>query len=147
MRRSTFSNGRSNAGSGAVRIKSAPASCRTELHVVDGELPGINYPIVPGHEAVGRVDALGFGVTAVKIGGGGGGPMGWLHIRRVSLFQAWPRKSIRPAAVHRPHPRRRLRHRHGRASRRIAPSSHREANEMLLELRFGQINGAAVLQP
>jgi propanol-preferring alcohol dehydrogenase len=56
-------------GSGAVRVKiSACGVCRTDLHVVDGELPGINYPIIPGHEVVGRVDALGPGVTAVKIG-------------------------------------------------------------------------------
>ena len=56
-------------GPGAVRVKiSACGVCRTDLHVVDGELPGIGYPIVPGHEVVGRVEALGQGVTAVKIG-------------------------------------------------------------------------------
>jgi Alcohol dehydrogenase GroES-like domain len=33
--------------------------CRTDLHVVDAELPGIKYPIVPGHEIVGRVDLIG----------------------------------------------------------------------------------------
>ena len=56
-------------GPGAVRIRvSACGVCRTDLHVVDGELPDINYPIIPGHEVVGRVDALGPGVTAVKIG-------------------------------------------------------------------------------
>ena len=56
-------------GSGAVRIKvSACGVCRTDPHVLDGELSGINYPIVPGHEVVGRVDALGPGVTTVKIG-------------------------------------------------------------------------------
>jgi alcohol dehydrogenase, propanol-preferring len=54
---------------GDVRIKvSACGVCRTDLHVVDGELPDIAYPIVPGHEVVGRVDALGAGVTALKIG-------------------------------------------------------------------------------
>jgi alcohol dehydrogenase, propanol-preferring len=54
---------------GDVRIKvSACGVCRTDLHVVDGELPAIAYPIVPGHEVVGRVDALGAGVTALKIG-------------------------------------------------------------------------------
>ena len=42
--------------------------CRTDLHVVDGELPGIAYPIVPGHEVVGRVRALGSGVTSLAIG-------------------------------------------------------------------------------
>jgi propanol-preferring alcohol dehydrogenase len=33
--------------------------CRTDLHVVDAELPGIKYPIVPCHEIVGRVDLIG----------------------------------------------------------------------------------------
>src|SRR6516164_6638555 len=36
--------------------------CRTDLHVVDGELPNPKLPIVPGHEIVGRVAALGPGV-------------------------------------------------------------------------------------
>src|SRR5262250_3356442 len=56
-------------GPGEVRVKvSACGVCRTDLHVVDGELPDIAYPIVPGHEVVGRVDALGAGVTAPKVG-------------------------------------------------------------------------------
>jgi propanol-preferring alcohol dehydrogenase len=56
-------------GAGEVRVTvSACAVCRTDLHVVDGELPDIAYPIVPGHEVVGRVDVLGPGVTARKIG-------------------------------------------------------------------------------
>jgi propanol-preferring alcohol dehydrogenase len=56
-------------GPGAVRVKVAACGvCRTDLHVVDGELPDIAYPIVPGHEVVGRVDALGAGVTSLKIG-------------------------------------------------------------------------------
>jgi propanol-preferring alcohol dehydrogenase len=41
----------------------ACAVCRTDLHVVDDELPGIRYPIVPGHEIVGEVAACGAGVT------------------------------------------------------------------------------------
>lgn len=54
---------------GAVRVRiSACGVCRTDLHVVDGELPGITYPIIPGHEVVGRVDALGHGVTALEVG-------------------------------------------------------------------------------
>jgi propanol-preferring alcohol dehydrogenase len=56
-------------GPGAVRIRvSACGVCRTDLHVVDGELPGVAYPIVPGHEVVGRVEALGQGVTTLAIG-------------------------------------------------------------------------------
>jgi alcohol dehydrogenase, propanol-preferring len=56
-------------GPGEVRITvGACGVCRTDLHVVDGELPSIFYPIVPGHEVVGRVDALGPGVTSLRIG-------------------------------------------------------------------------------
>ena len=42
--------------------------CRTDLHVVDGELPHPKLPIVPGHEIVGRVAALGSGVTGFSLG-------------------------------------------------------------------------------
>ena len=56
-------------GPGNVRVRiNACGVCRTDLHVVDGELPNINYPIVPGHEVVGRVETLGQGVTTLKIG-------------------------------------------------------------------------------
>jgi alcohol dehydrogenase, propanol-preferring len=56
-------------GPGEVRIKvHACGVCRTDLHVVDGELPDIRYPIIPGHEVVGRIDALGSGVADLSIG-------------------------------------------------------------------------------
>lgn len=56
-------------GPGEVRVKvSACGVCRTDLHVVDGELPDIAYPIIPGHEVVGRIDALGAGVSGLTIG-------------------------------------------------------------------------------
>lgn len=56
-------------GPGDLRVKvSACGVCRTDLHVVDGELPDIGYPIIPGHEVVGRVEALGAGVTSLKVG-------------------------------------------------------------------------------
>jgi len=42
--------------------------CRTDLHVVDGELPKPKLPIVPGHEIVGRVTAIGAGVAGFAIG-------------------------------------------------------------------------------
>jgi propanol-preferring alcohol dehydrogenase len=42
--------------------------CRTDLHVVDGELPRPKLPIVPGHEIVGRVGAIGTGVSGFAIG-------------------------------------------------------------------------------
>ena len=42
--------------------------CRTDLHVVDGELPNPKLPIVPGHEIVGRVAAIGAGVVDLAPG-------------------------------------------------------------------------------
>src|SRR5579872_276118 len=50
--------------------------CRTDLHVVDGELPDVRTPIVPGHEIVGVIDALGPGEHAVAVGERVGA--GWL---------------------------------------------------------------------
>ncbi len=56
-------------GDGEVRVKvSACGVCRTDLHVVDGELPDIKYPIIPGHEIVGRVDLVGANVTTLRAG-------------------------------------------------------------------------------
>jgi propanol-preferring alcohol dehydrogenase len=47
-------------GPGQVRVRvSACAVCRTDLHVVDGELPDPKLPVVPGHEIVGVIDATG----------------------------------------------------------------------------------------
>lgn len=42
--------------------------CRTDLHVVDGELPHPKLPIVPGHEIVGSVAAIGEGVSGFSLG-------------------------------------------------------------------------------
>jgi propanol-preferring alcohol dehydrogenase len=56
-------------GPGEIKVKvTACGVCRTDLHVVDGELPHPHLPIIPGHEIVGRVEALGEGVTGVEIG-------------------------------------------------------------------------------
>ncbi|WP_241648433.1 zinc-dependent alcohol dehydrogenase family protein [Paenirhodobacter populi] len=64
-------------GPGEIRVRvEACAVCRTDLHVVDGELPDGTYPIVPGHEIVGRIEAIGPGVTGHRIGARVGIP--WL---------------------------------------------------------------------
>jgi len=56
-------------GPGEVRVRVlACGVCRTDLHVVDGELPEAPLPIIPGHEIVGQVDALGEGVTGFEPG-------------------------------------------------------------------------------
>jgi propanol-preferring alcohol dehydrogenase len=56
-------------GPGEIRVKvHACGVCRTDLHVVDGELAAPHVPIIPGHEIVGRVDAIGPHVTGLEIG-------------------------------------------------------------------------------
>jgi alcohol dehydrogenase, propanol-preferring len=54
---------------GEIRLAvEACAVCRTDLHVVDGDLPNPKLPVIPGHEIVGRIDALGEGVIGLRIG-------------------------------------------------------------------------------
>lgn len=54
---------------GEVRLRVlACAVCRTDLHVVDGDVPLPRLPIVPGHEIVGVVDRLGAGVSGLHLG-------------------------------------------------------------------------------
>jgi len=56
-------------GPGEIRVKvTACGVCRTDLHVVDGELPNPVLPMIPGHEIVGRVDAIGAGVRELQVG-------------------------------------------------------------------------------
>jgi propanol-preferring alcohol dehydrogenase len=56
-------------GPGEIRVKvSACGVCRTDLHVVNGELPNPKIPIIPGHEIVGRIDVLGAGVEGLNLG-------------------------------------------------------------------------------
>ncbi|MFC3283107.1 zinc-dependent alcohol dehydrogenase family protein [Litchfieldella rifensis] len=70
---------RPHAGPGEVLLRvQACAVCRTDLHVVDGELPDPHLPLVPGHEIVGEVAALGGGVTRFALGDRVGVPwLGW----------------------------------------------------------------------
>lgn len=56
-------------GEGQVRIRMiACAVCRTDLHIVDGELTEPKLPLIPGHQIVGRVDAVGAGATRYAVG-------------------------------------------------------------------------------
>lgn len=57
------------AGANEVLLRvEACAVCRTDLHVVDGELPDPVLPLIPGHEIVGRVEALGLGSGRFGVG-------------------------------------------------------------------------------
>jgi len=61
-----------------VRVRvSACACCRTDLHVVEGDLDLPRLPIVPGHQVVGVVDAAGAGCARVTVGERVG--VSWLH--------------------------------------------------------------------
>jgi propanol-preferring alcohol dehydrogenase len=54
---------------GEIRVRIAACGvCRTDLHVLDGELPDQPLPIIPGHEIVGRIDAVGRGVDTLRAG-------------------------------------------------------------------------------
>jgi alcohol dehydrogenase, propanol-preferring len=56
-------------GRGEVRVRVAACGvCRTDLHVVDGELPQPRLPLIPGHEIVGRIDAIGDAVDNLRVG-------------------------------------------------------------------------------
>ncbi|WP_288024693.1 zinc-dependent alcohol dehydrogenase family protein [Thauera sp.] len=66
-------------GHGQVLLRvEACGVCRTDLHLVDGELPDPLLPMIPGHEIVGRVAALGTGVSGLAPGQRIGVPwLGW----------------------------------------------------------------------
>jgi propanol-preferring alcohol dehydrogenase len=70
---------RPTPGAGQVLIRvHACAVCRTDLHLVDGDLSAPRYPVVPGHEIVGTITALGEGVTRWQVGARVGVPwLGW----------------------------------------------------------------------
>ncbi len=68
---------RPGPGQMLVRV-GACAICRTDLHVVDGELTSAKLPLIPGHEIVGRVEEIGSGVEHFAMGDRVGIPwLGW----------------------------------------------------------------------
>ncbi len=66
------------AGPGEVRLRvRACGICHTDLHVIEGELPAHRRPLIPGHQIVGEVDAVGPGVSESLLGHRLG--VAWLH--------------------------------------------------------------------
>lgn len=77
LRLADVSKPKPGVGQILIRIH-ACAVCRTDLHVVDGELTRPKLPLIPGHEIVGAVTALGDGVSRFRIGDRVGVPwLGW----------------------------------------------------------------------
>ncbi len=57
------------AAADEVRVKvSACAVCRTDIHIVEGDLAPHRTPMIPGHQVVGRIDQVGEGVTRLHVG-------------------------------------------------------------------------------
>ena len=68
-----------------VRV-SACGVCRTDLHIVDGELPHPTLPIIPGHEIVGHIEAVGAGVRGILGWHAGRGSMAWIDLRSMQAL-------------------------------------------------------------
>jgi len=81
-------------GRGEIRVKvSACAICRTDLHVIEGDLPPVRIPLVPGHQVVGRVDRRGEGATRFPVGARVG--IAWLrHTCGACAFCAAGRENL-----------------------------------------------------
>ena len=75
LERQTVADPRPGPGQLLLKVD-ACGVCRTDLHVVDGDLPQANSPIIPGHEIVGTVADKGAGVDAFAMGDRVGVP--WL---------------------------------------------------------------------
>ena len=147
-----------SASHGQVLVKvKACAVCRTDLHVLDGELPHPKLPLIPGHEIVGVIEALGDGVKGFQTGQRVGIPwLGWtcggIHMSDIPSFpyaSLWHERSICSVAN--------LTRVDGKEFLALAPRIPvltetqvfplAAANEALGSLRAGRLNGAAVLVP
>jgi alcohol dehydrogenase, propanol-preferring len=67
---------RPSDGEVLIRVR-ACGVCRTDLHIVEGELPARKSPVIPGHQVVGTVEALGLGVRGLSKSQRVG--VAWLH--------------------------------------------------------------------
>jgi len=83
---------------GEVRIKvRCCAICRTDLHIIEEDLPPIRRPIIPGHQAVGAVDAVGAGCQRLKLNMRVG--VAWLrHTCGVCKFCTTGRENLCPSS-------------------------------------------------
>ena len=86
------------AGPGEIRVKvSACAVCRTDIHIIEGDLPLRKTPIIPGHQIVGRVDQIGEGVMGMRLGQRIG--IAWLrHVDGTCKFCRRGRENLCPAS-------------------------------------------------
>ena len=82
-------------GPGQVLIRvHACGVCRTDLHILDGELSEPKLPLVPGHQIVGTVVGAGEGAERFAPGDPGRRALARLDRRRVPLLPQWPREPL-----------------------------------------------------
>lgn len=67
LRRTDLPTPQPQAGEVRLRVRSC-GICRTDLHVIEGDLPQPPLPLIPGHQVVGIVDAVGAGCTRLEVG-------------------------------------------------------------------------------
>ena len=95
--------------------------CRTDLHVVDGDLREPKLPLVLGHQIVGTVEGAGEGAERFAGRAAGRDPVARLDRRRVPLLPLGPREPLRAGPLHRLSARRRLRGAGGRRRALLLP--------------------------
>ncbi|HEY1770015.1 MAG TPA: zinc-binding alcohol dehydrogenase family protein [Chthoniobacterales bacterium] len=83
-----------HAGTGELRLKvSACATCRTDIHIAEGDLELHKVPLILGHQIVGRIDQIGSGLTNRRVGDRIG--VGWLrHVDGTCEFCARGRENL-----------------------------------------------------
>ena len=93
---------RPEPGPGQVLLEvRACAVCRTDLHIVDGELSRPKLPLVPGHEIVGAIVGSGEGARRFEPGTSGRRAVARMDLRRLPLLPLGAREFVRPSPLHR----------------------------------------------
>ena len=83
-----------------IRVRCC-AICRLDLHVIEGDLPTEKFPVIPGHQIVGIVDAPGANRTRFKIGDRIGIALASLDGWHMPILQNRSRESVPGLAIHR----------------------------------------------
>ena len=87
------------AGEVLVRVKKCGV-CRTDLHVVEGELPPRKSPVIPGHQVVGIIEKLGEGAKRFRAGDRVGIRLAASHGPNLRILPRGRGEPVRPSVVH-----------------------------------------------
>ena len=102
--RSIYRSSSTRAGPGEVLVcVNFCGVCRTDLHVVEGELPPRKPHVIPGHQVVGLIEKLGTWRDSVPSGARVGIPLAAQHRSVLRILPRRQRKPLRSSDVHRLH--------------------------------------------